>query len=61
MSEYFSLAPAVFAVGRDYQIMMPCEKEAYFAGCGYVFGENDIMLTFTDSRGEVLKEERIEK
>lgn len=30
MSEYFKLDPAVFAVDKYYQIMMPCEKACLF-------------------------------
>ena len=30
MNEYFNLAPAVFAVDKYYQIMMPCEKPCLF-------------------------------
>lgn len=30
MREYFNLAPAVFAVDRFYQIMMPCEEACLF-------------------------------
>lgn len=26
----------------------------YFAGCGYIFGENEITVQFTDSEGEIL-------
>ena len=30
MSEYFKYTPAVFAVDKYYQIMMPCEKPCFF-------------------------------
>ena len=31
MSEYFNHTPAVFAVDKYYQIMMPCEKPCLFS------------------------------
>ncbi|MBO5745936.1 MAG: metallophosphoesterase [Clostridia bacterium] len=35
--------------------------ENYFAGCGYVFGENEITVQFTDSNGEILETQKIAK
>ena len=32
---------------------------SYFAGCGYIFGESEIKIVFTDSNGETLKEETV--
>lgn len=31
----------------------------YFAGCGYIFSEDEIKLVFTDSNGKILKEETL--
>lgn len=33
----------------------------YFAGCGYVFGENEITVQFTDSNGKILETNIIKK
>ena len=35
------------------------DKDGYFAGAGYVFGENGITVTFTDSEGTVLRTEEV--
>ena len=49
--------------GEKDQFGQPCPivlsgvpKENYFAGCGYVFGEDDIRAVHTDSNGEILQE-----
>ncbi len=34
-------------------------KPIYFAGCGYVFNDDRIEVTFTDSNGKILKKETI--
>ena len=44
MSEYFKLNPAVFAVDKNYQIMMPCEKACLFfvrVGNKYYYDESN--------------------
>lgn len=49
MSNYFKYDPAVFAVNRHYQIMMPCEKACFFfvkVGDKYYYDEsNGIMCS----------------
>lgn len=37
------------------------EKKApvYFAGCGYIFSDDNVEIVFTDSNGETLKREKI--
>ena len=34
-------------------------ENIYFAGCGYIFGENEIKVVFTDSEGNIVKEHTI--
>lgn len=45
-----SLCPVV--VGGD----IKRGENIYFAGCGYIFGENEIKAVFTDSEGKIIKE-----
>ena len=62
-------APAVFAVNNNYQIMVQTLRtclfsvkvngKKYFAGCGYIFGENETKVIFTDSKGRILQEHRV--
>ena len=35
------------------------KSSVYYAGCGYVFGEENIQVVFTDSNGESLRKEQI--
>ena len=35
------------------------KKPVYFAGCGYVFNDENIEIVFTDSNGETLKKEQL--
>lgn len=35
------------------------KKPVYFAGCGYVFNDENIEIVFTDSNGETLKKETL--
>ena len=35
------------------------KKPVYFAGCGYVFNDENIEIVFTDSNGETLRKEKI--
>lgn len=52
--------------GEHDQLGQPCQvvvgslpKENYFAGCGYEFGDNEIIVTFTDSDGAVIDRKNI--
>ena len=33
--------------------------ENYFAGCGYIFKDNEITVVFTDSNGKILKQDQV--
>lgn len=35
------------------------DDENYFAGCGYIFNQDEIKLIFTDSNGKIIKEETV--
>ena len=53
MIEYFKLNPAVFAVDKNYQIMIPCEKACLFSvkvGDKYYYDESNGIMR---SRNEI--------
>ena len=36
------------------------QNPAYFAGCGYIFNDENIEIVFTDSYGEILRKEQLD-
>lgn len=65
MEEYFKLDPAVFAVDRYYQIMMPCEKPSlFFVEVGdkcYYDESNGIMCSKNDIHRAEIPAELLDK
>ncbi len=57
----------IYEEGSKYDHLgQPCKvvvgslpKENYFAGCGYEFNPNQIIVTFTDSDGQILRRETL--
>lgn len=46
--------PCPVVIGADIK-----PKENYFAGCGYIFGDDYIEVVFTDNTGTILRREKI--
>ena len=47
------------ALKEAFESTIKKKNPVYFAGCGYIFNEENIEIVFTDSNGETLRQEKL--